>query len=102
MKMISNEYHCDLCRCPIEVWAPYKDYPSDRSCELLYFLCYLLDKGKGEAFAIDEFVKKHEHEVKQEFPDLTNVTGVFREHVEQQLDIGDIEEISPGVYLYVF
>jgi len=98
-KMLSNKYHCGLCCCPIDQWEPYKDYPSDRSCELFYFLDSLLVKEKGERFTVDEFVKKYEREMRQEFPDLTNVTGVFREHVERQLDVGDIEEVSTGVFV---
>ena len=101
-KVVGYEYHCGLCMCPIEYWKPYRDYPLDRSCELFYFLDALLAEEKGSEFTVDGFVEQHGHKVKEEFLDLTNVAGVFKEHVDQQLDIGDIEEVSPGVFVYVF
>jgi len=97
-----KDYHCSLCNCPIDQWESYRDYPSDRSCELFYFLEDLLAEGKGERFTVDGFVKRHENEVKQEFQDLTNLASVFKQHVEQQLDIGAIEEVSPDIYAHFF
>lgn len=98
-KMVSNKYHCDLCCCPTDKWNPYADYQSDRSCELFYFLEGLLAEEKGREFTVNRFVEKHEQAVKQEFPDLGNLAGVFREHLEWQLEVGDVEEISTGVYV---
>ncbi len=91
--------HCDLCRCPIEIWQPYKDYPSDRSCELFYLLEHLIAGEKGKPFTIGGFLEKHGEQIEKEFPDLKNLNGVLWQHIEQQIDIGDMKHAYDIYYV---
>jgi hypothetical protein len=93
------EYHCDLCMCPIDAWKPYRDYQSDRSCEMIYFLGALMDGWKGKPFTVAGFLEEHGAEIKIEFSDLMNLEGVLKQEIEWQIEIGDVTEISKGVYV---
>ena len=81
-------YHCEYCRCPIEVWEPLKTYKSDRSCELFSdFDDVIQELEKRNKYNYNTVVK-HLLPLKDKYSDVEDFEKTIQEFIEIQLDLG--------------
>jgi len=82
-------YHCDYCRCPIEIWEPLKTYKVDRSCELFsdfYDVIWDLEETKKEYNYKEVYSKCLDF--KDKYSDIPNFKDSVNEMIEIGLDTG--------------
>ena len=89
--MDAVKYHCDYCRCPLEMWKPLETYKNDRSCELFSdFFDIIWDLEETERkYSYKEIYSKC-LEFKDKYPDILNFDESVKEMIEIGLDTGII------------
>jgi hypothetical protein len=92
------KHHCDLCMCPKDEWVPYANYPFNRSCELSYHIASFIDDENGQPFTLDSLIDHCSNSIVAEFSDLRSVRDIVNEHIQIQVDLGELEEVSPGAF----
>lgn len=94
--MSKYNYHCDICRCPIEHWEPLKAYPSDNSCKLYSdFFDVIWELEEKERYNLKDVLKECE-KFKKDYPDISDFDVAVREMIDIGIDTG----IITGKYIW--
>lgn len=90
------EYHCELCRCPKEIWNKVlKTYQGDE-CELYDSFSSLIEDG----MTAEKLTQLALTELPKEFPHLLNPEETIEEMVEITIECGVIEKLKKAQRLF--
>lgn len=91
------DFHCDICRCPKDLWSPLESYQSDRSCELyddFGDIVFNLEQA-GKQFNYQDILNNCQA-LKENYLDLPDISAAVREMVNIYIETGAM----PDAYCY--